>query len=1327
MAESQILIRDLKLPDSEDFYHLREKGMEYIEDLGHKIWTDYNLHDPGITILELFCYALTDLGYRTGHLMKDILTREIDGVPTSMGRFHTAREIFSCNPVTFDDLRQLMVDIRGVRNAWVLIHDKLGYDLCVTEPVRLLMPDEAATAIATAEANGTDSPVIPIPPLNGLYEVLIEYEEFVKELKVGVDNIACVKGRYIPPEGKGLSVEIYTDLVIREVSIYAENNNEITLNLLDESGTVIETYEHTPVKTYRKEYIEVNLCLNYIAGQENIYHLVIEGEGASLFAHSEPAFSEGEGFLLDGYLKLLGGYVPGQTDPVDKYYFLYDWEIEMPEVLGESLVTKREHVGLDNPSQFTGKVVKPKGEGIVFDANCPLTLESFCLNFLGSGKVDVNLYDESGKLVECTTLDLKNTGKSPVIQEVFVNWDIPACQGYQLTATSDKVSLFMNEEAEFPYFVPGVIILLGNEDAGGLTQQYNYFYDWVVSFQQKNLPNLADEELTSSHVKEEIRRKLREHRNLCEDLIKVKPVENEEIGLYADIEFTGEQAEEVIAEIFCLMEEYVKPPVRYYTWQQLMERGYTADQVFSGPLMEHGFVDPEEFAKTRRKTELRVSDIVQLIMEIPEIKQVRNIYLTSFIDGRLAKKEPWILCLENDDCLAPNFNPDRSGLSLYRTGIPYQCNHEKVEELLLEKSLRNRPSKLKKHELDCVVPVGEDQLLEDFYPMQNDLPITYMVGEVRVPDSEPPIRHAQSRQLKAFLMFFEQMLANFLSQLEHLPDLFSWDLAGPERDDIHTYFAQVVGEITDLEDIYFDHSSLSDLLSQLAETPEEARDRKNEFLNHLLARFAEDFSTYGTLMYALFTSRKEAALRLIEDKQLFLKYYPDVSRNRGQGIDFTYQKEYPELSGFQRRIYRKLGMYVRENTYLGQDSIVAFRESGKGWYFQVKDENGTYIFKSRYMPDRDALDNLIDVAIYSGKSKINYALTTELEGCQDESGKWTLLAPCSTAGDREIIGTVSGHDDAILNTLIYIFTHFNRSVSFQQPLDLAFRPLTNDNIQILSETKSDKGPWYFVIQQEKEGQKQVIFQSKSCESRFFIEELLEETFKVGASWENYTFNEQTCAWDLFACPGEEKSLMGSTSGLFYRKTMIDLLNQICHAEGMHMIEHILLRPRVEEDSLMTVRHHQVDVATASTYDESSDNEIFVTDPYSFRMTLVLPAWSYRFRNLQFRRFAEDLIRLEAPAHVYPNIYWISFAQMQRFEPVYLNWLKELGRLPVKLNGTHPLADLDEYENYHRAHEALISVMEELKIIYPQARIYDPASQETGKTQPTLGNMSLGQI
>ena len=44
-----------------DYTFLREEGIPHLERMAGKLWTDFNTHDPGITILGQVCYAITDL------------------------------------------------------------------------------------------------------------------------------------------------------------------------------------------------------------------------------------------------------------------------------------------------------------------------------------------------------------------------------------------------------------------------------------------------------------------------------------------------------------------------------------------------------------------------------------------------------------------------------------------------------------------------------------------------------------------------------------------------------------------------------------------------------------------------------------------------------------------------------------------------------------------------------------------------------------------------------------------------------------------------------------------------------------------------------------------------------------------------------------------------------------------------------------------------------------------------------------------------------------------------------------------------------------------
>jgi hypothetical protein len=94
---------------SMNFAVLRDMGIKHFEKMGSKLWTDYNLHDPGITILEVLCYAITDLGYRTSFSIEDILASS-DNYPAQK-QFFDALEILTCNPVTVNDFRKVLIAV----------------------------------------------------------------------------------------------------------------------------------------------------------------------------------------------------------------------------------------------------------------------------------------------------------------------------------------------------------------------------------------------------------------------------------------------------------------------------------------------------------------------------------------------------------------------------------------------------------------------------------------------------------------------------------------------------------------------------------------------------------------------------------------------------------------------------------------------------------------------------------------------------------------------------------------------------------------------------------------------------------------------------------------------------------------------------------------------------------------------------------------------------------------------------------------------------------------------------------------------------------------
>ena len=104
------------------FERLREKGVSLAQAASGDRWTDYNLHDPGVTVLEQLCYGLTDIAYRIDFPVADHLTGPDDVIAFGRLALHPPDVIFPCRPTTALDYRRVLLDqVEGLDDAQ-LIH-----------------------------------------------------------------------------------------------------------------------------------------------------------------------------------------------------------------------------------------------------------------------------------------------------------------------------------------------------------------------------------------------------------------------------------------------------------------------------------------------------------------------------------------------------------------------------------------------------------------------------------------------------------------------------------------------------------------------------------------------------------------------------------------------------------------------------------------------------------------------------------------------------------------------------------------------------------------------------------------------------------------------------------------------------------------------------------------------------------------------------------------------------------------------------------------------------------------------------------------------------
>lgn len=129
---------------------LREQAIAWVEALSGASWTDYNEHDPGVTLLEALCFALTENVFGAEQPLTDLLTAPDGRIHYRRHGLHAAEEILPCRPCTSSDyVRWLLDRVPGALQVHAAMPDGDGlwrFDLEVTTS----SADKAVAAAARA-------------------------------------------------------------------------------------------------------------------------------------------------------------------------------------------------------------------------------------------------------------------------------------------------------------------------------------------------------------------------------------------------------------------------------------------------------------------------------------------------------------------------------------------------------------------------------------------------------------------------------------------------------------------------------------------------------------------------------------------------------------------------------------------------------------------------------------------------------------------------------------------------------------------------------------------------------------------------------------------------------------------------------------------------------------------------------------------------------------------------------------------------------------------------------------------------------------------------
>lgn len=671
------------------------------------------------------------------------------------------------------------------------------------------------------------------------------------------------------------------------------------------------------------------------------------------------------------------------------------------------------------------------------------------------------------------------------------------------------------------------------------------------------------------------------NRGLCEDLAEIKEVEIQKVAVCARIGLVSKADEELVhAKVIRTINNYLSPEVHFYSLKQMLDKGLTTDQIFEGPLLENGFIDTEELKNSQLRTEVRLSDIISEIMKIDGVKEIHDVSIAG-CDSVIKQNNDWLICIEKGR--KPELC-ELSSFSYSKGSLPLNINDKKVQDYL--ETLKREEEVLRedaRQNKELILPQGTSYDIANYATILNEFPDTYGVGESGIIGNPSPEREALAKQMKGYLLFFDQILAGYFKHLEKVKEVLS--INGKLK---RTFFTQALKNIKGFDELVSDYDTESDdqLTDSLYEELDNSVERRNEVLDHLISRFAETFSDYTFLMKSLYGKSTDEIV--LNNKENFLKEYSSLSKDRGLGYNYTLIGDSDlwntsNISGVQKRIARLLGIkdYTQRNLSQTPVSIIETTDNaGKNTYtWKIKDAGSNIILSSvnSYTTEHIAIKNLND-AIYQTIQIDEEDLQNALDILDEKHPEVTLekLKACEKG---------------------YCF-------------------IGNIKIRV-----SLGGNYYFEIVDDTDEQNVIAVHKKTSPYSDLKE--LKDGIKATVKYFKYEFTE----------------------------------------EGIFLVEHLLLKPTTKDYKLMggigcmsiggTFRiMYDLEEENPATdpieYSEAfmsscegCETDVDVFDPYSYRVSVVLPGFAYRFQDPDFRRYAETVIRQEIPAHVLAKICWVG--------------------------------------------------------------------------------------
>jgi hypothetical protein len=829
-----------------------------------------------------------------------------------------------------------------------------------------------------------------------------------------------------------------------------------------------------------------------------------------------------------------------------------------------------------------------------------------------------------------------------------------------------------------------------------------------------------------------IRQKLNAHRNLCEDFLSIRPVEFELFRMTAEVVvFDTADIEKINAQIFLAINNFFSPAIKFYTVDEMMAKGYSPDEIFEGPLLKNGFIDTADLEAAEKYTDIHLSDIIHLVSDIEGVIAVKKCVFPMEAQSAFSDFSEWMTDAK-DRGKVPELDIENSVITFVRSSDRHRSTADKSPEFNRVKAIytflqsNQRNTKLKDMPDNANITAGRDMDIAEYFPFQHLLPACYHMQQRMAYDYEELLSKAKlglkpqdssnvkfgqqmgmlqdlsqrlfgrpvtdlgtdeqllqlknnfrshllnaldsekrkTLQLRGYLMVFEQIMANHLSQLSKVKNLFSLN-----ADINSTYFSQALADIADQELLTVDNEPDEQSQIRLYESENAFIKRRDSFLNHLLARFGENMDQYG----AEYKNAQKAGNQTnLKNKASFLNNYIALSNYRSKGFNYHNVSEVwntGNVSGARKRICALLGIRDATTRFSTNNNIwiekITHEHRAERYAVMVKGVNsGNTLLKSNeydsFSEARETMNFILthgyDAAKYkidARENKFKYALKSYN---REDAVEFIAEQQFDTRESldnsfKELTDTLAAFS---LNENFHLLEHLLlrpkidpqgkdstgtvNLLSVPQISGINAAAGKNDmaanykfDIKTIHDPKiNEKMVWALSLNR---GGAEVIHIDESFIFKNHVNKRIEHIRQVATDKANYNVEQNADGYYFFKLKDKDK-ILGSSKKNFPDKEEIDKLI----------------------DSLVKFFSYELQ----STVEESPDMagaDTSFADPYSFQVSVLIPSWPLRFKDPGFKHRFEKALYMEIPAHIYAQVYWLDYKQMSDFENTFKVWLQ----------------------------------------------------------------------